>query len=270
MTGRRVGDNADLTATSLEPTAPHFHSIPMRHSTLLAAFTALTLLSACTEAPSRVQTDGGQTEPQSKPRAEPKTMVASAVTGPQAPYMSDAPEGLDSAIFAGGCFWCVEKDFESVPGVVEVTSGYTGGGLDNPDYKTVSYTETGHYEAAEVLFDPDFVSYRELVDYYWTTVDPTDATGQFCDKGSSYRTAVFPTPDQMGDAEASLASITSDKPFDAAIVTPLIPAVTFYDAEDYHQDYYKKNPLRYKYYRTSCRRDATLKNLWGERAKGGK
>ncbi|MGB6228545.1 MAG: peptide-methionine (S)-S-oxide reductase MsrA [Litorimonas sp.] len=232
----------------------------------LAPIAAFAIIAACAEAPSRVSTEGDQGEP----RAEPKTMVASAVEGPQAPYLSDAPDGLDTAIFAGGCFWCVEKDFEALPGVVEVVSGYTGGTLDNPDYKTVSYSETGHFEAAEVLFDPDEVSYRELVDFYWTTVDPTDPTGQFCDTGSSYRTAVFATDAQLADAQASLAQVEATKPFDARIVTPILPAVTFYDAEDYHQDYYKKNPIRYRTYRAACRRDATLKRLWGDAAKGGK
>lgn len=237
----------------------------MQRSRFLISLTALALVTACAEAPSRVQTDG---EPE--PQAEPKTMVASAVSGPLAPYMSDATDGLETAIFAGGCFWCVEKDFESLPGVIEVVSGYTGGRLDNPDYKTVSYTETGHYEAAEVLYDPSVVSYRDLVDYYWTTVDPTDDTGQFCDKGTSYRTAIFAQPDQMEAAQASLMAVESDKPFAADIVTPILPAVTFYDAEDYHQDYYKKNPLRYNTYRLACRRDATLKRLWGDAAKGGR
>ncbi|MEM7727664.1 MAG: peptide-methionine (S)-S-oxide reductase MsrA [Pseudomonadota bacterium] len=243
----------------------------MKHSALLAAFAALclsstALLSACAEAPSRVQSEGETTEP----RAEPKTMVASAVSGPLAPYMPDAPEGLATAIFAGGCFWCVEKDFEALDGVVDVTSGYTGGTLDDPDYKTVSYTETGHYEAAEVLYDPSVVSYRELVDFYWTTVDPTDPDGQFCDKGSSYRTAVFATPEQRADADASLDRLLETKPFDEDIVTPVLDAVTFYDAEDYHQDYYKKNPIRYRAYRAGCRRDARLKRLWGDAAHGGK
>ena len=233
----------------------------MIRATLLTA--SVLILAACTEAPSRVQSDTDSTEPQ----PEPKVMVASAVSGPQAPYVVEAADGLQTAIFAGGCFWCVEKDFESVPGVIEVVSGYTGGMLDNPDYKTVSYTETGHYEAAEVLFDPSEVSYRELVDYYWTTVDPTDDQGQFCDKGSSYRTAVFATPEQMRAARDSLAELRVNKPFEEQIVTPILPAVTFYDAEDYHQDYYKKNPIRYRTYRAGCRRDARLKKLWGDGAK---
>ena len=223
---------------------------------------ALLILSACAEAPSRVTTDEDR-----EPVAEPKVMVASAVSGPQAPYISDAPEGFETAIFAGGCFWCVEKDFEDVDGVLEVVSGYSGGQLDNPTYEQVSYTETGHYEAAEVLYDPSKVSYRELVDYFWTTVDPTDPNGQFCDKGSSYRTAVFATPEQMADARASLDAVRADKPFSDPIVTPVLPATTFYDAEAKHQDYYRKNPVRYKAYRTGCRRDARVKKLWGERAK---
>ena len=238
----------------------------MTYRTFLVAFTALTFSSACAEAsspPSDDMASGAAT-------AEARVDVASAISGPQAPYQSGATDGLATAIFAGGCFWCVEKDFEELPGVIEVTSGYTGGTLDNPDYKTVSYTETGHYEAAEVLFDPSQVSYRDLVDFYWTTVDPTDASGQFCDKGSSYRTAVFATPNQLPDATASLAAIEASKPFKERIVTPIVPAVTFYDAEDYHQDYYKKNPLRYNAYRFGCRRDATLDRLWGDAAHGGK
>ena len=233
----------------------------MNKYALLSA--AALLLASCAEAPTRAQSEGDNSEP----RAEPKVMVASAVSGPQAPYVSDAPSGFETAIFAGGCFWCVEKDFEEVPGVIEVVSGYSGGQVDNPNYKQVSYTETGHYEAAEVTFDPKVVSYRELVDFFWTTVDPTDPNGQFCDKGSSYRTAVFATPEQMADAQASLAEVEANKPFRADIVTPILPAVTFYDAEGYHQDYYRKNPVRYKAYRTGCRRDARLKSLWGDQAK---
>jgi peptide-methionine (S)-S-oxide reductase len=237
----------------------------MTYKTIFVAFTALTFISACAEA-SPPSTETGP----AAAIAEAKVDVASATSGPRAPYVSDASDGLATAIFAGGCFWCVEKDFEELPGVIEVTSGYTGGTLDNPDYKTVSYTETGHYEAAEILFDPRQVTYRALVDFYWTTVDPTDASGQFCDKGSSYRTAVFATPNQLPDATASLAAIEAGKPFNDRIVTPIVPAVTFYDAEDYHQDYYKKNPLRYNAYRLGCRRDATLKRLWGDAARGGK
>jgi len=172
-------------------------------------------------------------------------------------------QDTDTAIFAGGCFWCVESDFEKLDGVIEVTSGYTGGSTDNPTYKQVSYTETGHYEAAKIVFDPQKVSYKDLLSYYWVHVDPTDDYGQFCDKGSSYRTAIFARADQLQAAEASKTEIENTKPFDEPIVTPVLTAQEFYEAEEYHQDYYKKNPLRYKLYRTGCGRDARLKELWG-------
>jgi len=186
-----------------------------------------------------------------------------ATSGPQAPYKSTRTDGLEEMIIAGGCFWCVESDFEKITGVREAVSGYTGGRLDNPTYKKVGTNRTGHLEAVKVIYDPSVVTYRQLVDYYWKTVDPTDARGQFCDKGESYTTAIFATPQQRLDAENSLAQIKADKPFSAEIVTPILPAVTFYDAEGYHQNYYKVNPARYKRYRKGCRRDARLSQLWG-------
>ena len=170
------------------------------------------------------------------------------------------------AVFAGGCFWCVESDFEKVPGVIEAVSGYTGGTTDNPTYKEVTYSETGHYEAVKVIYDPARVSYEELVDYFFRTIDPTDARGQFCDKGSSYRTAVFATSEQMAAAKAELDEVKATKPFKAPIVTPVLKAQTFYDAEDYHQDYYKTNAVKYKFYRQGCGRDARLEKLWGDDA----
>ena len=170
------------------------------------------------------------------------------------------------AVFAGGCFWCTEKDFEEVPGVIEAVSGYTGGRTENPTYREVGTNRTGHYEAVKVIYDPAQVSYEQLVDYYWRTVDPTDDTGQFCDKGESYRTAVFVTPEQRAVAEASLAEVEAGKPFSDPIVTPILDAQVFYDAEGYHQDYYKTNPVRYNLYRKGCGRDARLKRLWGDDA----
>ena len=136
--------------------------------------------------------------------------------------------------------------------------------MDNPGYKQVGTNRTGHYEAVKVTYDPSVVTYRQLVDHYWRTVDPTDDRGQFCDKGASYRTAIFVTPEQLADAESSLAYIKANKPFEADIVTPILPAVTFYDAEEYHQDYYKRNNFRYKRYRNGCGRDKRLNQLWGE------
>jgi len=186
-------------------------------------------------------------------------------TAAQQPYEITRSDGLSEAIFAGGCFWCTESDFEKIPGVIEAISGYTGGAVDNPNYRQVSYTETGHFEAVKVIFDPAKVSYRELVDGFWMTIDPTDRRGQFCDKGTSYLSAVFATPEQLADAQASKSEAVANKPFEAEFVTPVLAATTFYDAEDYHQDYYKTNSLKYKYYRNGCGRDRRLAQLWGKK-----
>ena len=170
-----------------------------------------------------------------------------------------------TAIFAGGCFWCIEADFESVEGVIDVVSGYTGGSAETADYKTVTYTNSGHYEAVKVSYDPSLVDYSTLVDFFWRHIDPTDPEGQFCDKGASYRAAIFTQGlEQRQIAEASLARLETNKPFDADIVTPILEAMPFYLAEDYHQDYYKKNPWRYKYYRAGCGRDRRVNALWGQ------
>lgn len=174
------------------------------------------------------------------------------------------------AIFAGGCFWCVESDFDKVPGVLETISGYTGGHTKNPTYKEVTYKNTGHYEALKVTYDPAKVSYEKLVHYFWRTVDPTDPNGQFCDKGASYRTAIFTMNESQKEiAAASLKVEQESGPLKGRIVTPVLDAKTFYPAEDYHQDYYEKNPLRYKYYRYSCGRDQRVKSLWGDQAYEG-
>lgn len=168
------------------------------------------------------------------------------------------------ATFAGGCFWCVEADFDKVPGVISTTSGYIGGTVANPTYQQVSNSNTGHAEAVEIVFDPARVSYESLVEKFWRTIDPTTKDRQFCDAGNPYRTAIF-THDaaQMAVAKKSLAALEKSKPFKEPIVTEIVAAGPFYAAEDYHQDYYKKNPVRYKYYRTSCGRDARLEQLWG-------
>lgn len=190
---------------------------------------------------------------------------SSAQTADTAPLATTqvSPSGeTDTAIVAGGCFWCVEYDFEKVPGVLEVISGYTGGGTSNPSYRN----HGRHIEAAKIIYDPAQVSYEDLLAHYWVTVDPTDAGGQFCDRGRSYETAIFARPDQLDLAESSRAAIETSKPFDAPIVTPILAVETFWDAEDYHQDYYKKNPIRYKFYRNGCGRDARLKELWGDRS----
>jgi peptide-methionine (S)-S-oxide reductase len=187
-----------------------------------------------------------------------------AATGAHAQATEKATE---KAIFAGGCFWCVESDFDKVDGVLSTTSGYTGGTLAKPTYEQVSAKHTGHAEAVEVLFDPARVSYEKLVEHYWRTIDPTVKDRQFCDVGSPYRSAIFPVGDaQLKAALASKAALEKSKPFKDPVVTEVTPATAFYPAEDYHQDYYKKNPIRYQYYRASCGRDARVKALWGGQA----
>ena len=171
------------------------------------------------------------------------------------------------AVFAGGCFWCVESDFDKVAGVLSTTSGYTGGTVANPSYEQVSAKRTGHAEAVEIVYDPAKVSFEKLVEHFWRTIDPTTKDRQFCDAGSPYRTAIFAqNAEQLKIAQASKAALEKSKPFKEPIVTEVVQGGAFYPAEDYHQDYYKKNPVRYKYYRTSCGRDARLKQLWGEQA----
>lgn len=168
-------------------------------------------------------------------------------------------------IAAGGCFWCVESDFESVEGVIEVVSGYTGGHVANPTYQQVSGKKTGHYEAVKITFDDEIVSLRELTDYYWRTIDPTDASGQFCDKGEPYRTGLFYQNEEQHQVfAASKAQVVESKPFADEIVTEIMPAKEFYLAEEYHQNYYLKNNLRYKFYRYNCGRDNRIERLWGE------
>jgi peptide-methionine (S)-S-oxide reductase len=172
----------------------------------------------------------------------------------------------DTAIFAGGCFWCMESDFEKVPGVTDVVSGFTGGTLKNPTYNG---DHTGHYESVEVTYDSAKVSYQDLLDYYWAHIDPFDPNGQFCDKGSSYKSAIFVANDQ----ERKLAEQTRQKVQamfpDQKVVTAILPRSTFYPIKgkegEYHQDYYKKNPVRYHFYRFSCGRDQRVHEIWGDR-----
>ena len=169
------------------------------------------------------------------------------------------------ATFAGGCFWCVEADFDKVDGVISTTSGYIGGRVANPSYEQVSSKSTGHAEAVEIVYDPAKVSYEQLLGKFWHSIDPTTKDRQFCDAGSPYRTAIFAHDDaQLAAAKASLAALEKSKPFKEPIVTTIERAGPFYAAEEYHQDYYKKNPVRYKYYRTSCGRDTRLQELWGK------
>ena len=171
----------------------------------------------------------------------------------------------EKAIFAAGCFWCTEEAFEKVPGVISAVSGYTGGKVKNPSYEQVSSGRTGHAEAVLVTFDPKKVSYEKLLDVFWLNHDPTVNDRQFCDSGSQYRPAIFYTsPEQKRLAEASKAKWEKEKPFRQPILTEITQASEFYPAEDYHQDYYKKNALQYKFYVTGCGRYNRLDNLWGD------
>jgi peptide-methionine (S)-S-oxide reductase len=200
--------------------------------------------------------------------------VGIAFVALRVPAQSSAPASGGSvpsvtakATFAGGCFWCVESDFDKVPGVISTTSGYTGGTVPNPSYEQVSGKHTGHAESVEVVYDPRKVSYEQLLQHYWHSIDPTTKDRQFCDVGSPYRTVIFTHgEEQMRAALASKAALEKSKPFREPIVTEIVPAGPFYPAESYHQDYYLKNPVRYHYYRTSCGRDARLRELWGAEA----
>jgi peptide-methionine (S)-S-oxide reductase len=170
------------------------------------------------------------------------------------------------ATFAGGCFWCIEADFEKVEGVLTVTSGYTGGEVANPTYKQVSAGVTGHTEAIRIVYDPEIVTYEELLAVFWVNIDPTVADRQFCDIGSQYRSGIFYHDEkQRAAAEESRDELSRTKKFPEPIVTEISAATAFYPAEAYHQDYYKKNPIRYSFYRKSCGRDHRLEQLWGDR-----
>jgi peptide-methionine (S)-S-oxide reductase len=187
---------------------------------------------------------------------------AAAAPSPAAPRA-----GLARATFAGGCFWCMEPPFEKLAGVVSVTSGYTGGPEKNPTYEQVSNHATGHAEAIEVLYDPKVVSYPRLLEVFWHNVDPTTDAGQFCDIGHQYRTGIFVhDAEQRRLAEESKRAIEKAKAFKEPVLTPIEAAGPFYAAEEYHQDFYKKSPVRYYSYRTGCGRDRRLKELWGDQA----
>lgn len=173
----------------------------------------------------------------------------------------------EKAIFAGGCFWCMESPFDQLKGVKDVVVGYTGGQKVNPTYEEVSSGKTGHTEAIEITFDPSVISYEKLLDVFWPQIDPLTADAQFCDHGSQYRSGIFYTnAAQQKAAEASRAALEKSGRFKSKIVTEVTAASTFYPAEEYHQHYYKKNPIRYRYYRSSCGRDAALEKIWGKDA----
>lgn len=195
-----------------------------------------------------------------------KTLITSAIGALLLSTALPTYAKTQSIIVAGGCFWCVESDFENVPGVLGAVSGYINGNNANPTYEQVASKKTGHYEVVKISYDDEVVTAKELTDYFWKTIDPTDANGQFCDKGSPYKTGLFyQNEEQKKVFEQSLADIiAAPKQFTAPIVTPVLEAETFYEAEDYHQDYYLRNPIRYNYYRYGCGRDKRVEQLWGE------
>jgi peptide-methionine (S)-S-oxide reductase len=189
---------------------------------------------------------------------------AIALHAPQPGMAAPSPK-LASAVFAGGCFWCTEADFDHIPGVVSTTSGYAGGKVANPTYEQVSAGGTGHIESVKVVYDPAKVSYRTLVARFFRTVDPLDPGGQFCDRGDQYRTAIFvanAAEREIAEATKVRAAALLKKP----VATLILPAARFYPAEGYHQNYYRKNPVRYKYYRWRCGREARLQQVWGKSA----
>ncbi|MDF2367584.1 peptide-methionine (S)-S-oxide reductase MsrA [Sneathiella sp.] len=197
-------------------------------------------------------------------------MVIALVIGGSFGLTSQAAAAEETAIFAGGCFWCVESDFDNVSGVVKTTSGYIGGETPNPTYQTVSAGGSGYLEAVEIIFNPDKVTYAELLDIFWRSVDPTDDGGQFCDRGESYKTAIFATSDaQLSTAENSKAALDAGELLNAPVVTPIRSATTFYPAEEYHQNYAEKSSWKYKFYRFNCGRDAKVDELWGDQARRG-
>ena len=190
-----------------------------------------------------------------------------ATQQPPQPEQSPAPAARTAtAIFAGGCFWCMEHDFDQVPGVISTTSGYTGGTVAHPTYEQVSAGGTGHAESVLVRYDPRKVDYRKLLDVFWHNIDPVAVDRQFCDRGSQYRSAIFYLDDaQKRLAEASKRKLEASGRFTQPIATQIVAAGRFYPAEAYHQDYYKKNPIRYKFYRFNCGRDQRLEEIWGKR-----
>lgn len=171
---------------------------------------------------------------------------------------------IETAILAGGCFWCIESDYEKLDGVLGVISGYIGGHVNNPTYREVSAGKSGHIESVKVSYDANKLNYTEILDYFWRHVDPTRNDGQFCDRGPQYRPAIFyQDENQHKLAMASEKQIEQSKPFKESLKVELIQASEFYPAEEYHQDYYMKNPIRYKFYRFNCGRDARVKEIWG-------
>jgi peptide-methionine (S)-S-oxide reductase len=209
---------------------------------------SLVILAACGQPDARSTSDG----------------PATSQSGSSSTNSGGESSSLGIATFAGGCFWCTEADFDKVPGVISTTSGYIGGRVAHPTYEQVSSGTTGHIEAVQVRFDPEKTSFADLLAAYWPTIDPLTPDRQFCDGGSQYRSAIFyHNTDQQRQAQKSKAELEASGRFAQPIMTDILPATEFYPAEEYHQDYYIKNPIRYSYYRSNCGRDARLAEIWG-------
>jgi peptide-methionine (S)-S-oxide reductase len=192
-------------------------------------------------------------------------LLAGPVVHPQTESRQASDARYEKATFAGGCFWCMEPPFDELPGVISTTSGYTGGRTKNPTYEQVSAGITGHAESVEVLFDPAKITYARLLDVFWKNIDPLTANRQFCDSGTQYRSGIYyHTEEQKRLAEASKKALEDSGRFKQPLVTEIVAATAFYPAEDYHQDYYKKNPIRFKYYKYNCGRARRLEELWGK------
>jgi peptide-methionine (S)-S-oxide reductase len=236
----------------------------MRPRFLPTAALAVLLLAACGGGSDAAEAQAVKTAAAERPAPA----ARAAAARPAAEDEAAVEDGLAVATFAGGCFWCMEPPFDALEGVVSTTSGYIGGAKDDPTYEEVSAGGTGHAEAVEIRYDPAKVSYGELLEVYWLNVNPTVADRQFCDVGDQYRTAIFAHgPEQRRLAEASRRRVARE--LGTRVHTEIADAGTFHPAEEYHQDYYQKNPIRYRFYRTGCGRDARLRELWGERAGGG-
>ncbi len=235
----------------------------MKHHIAIPTFLSLALavgLAACSQ--NGQSPSSGSTTAPANGHASAEASEETHEGQPAAPPLE---AGQAEAIFAGGCFWCVETAFEGQPGVISVTSGYTGGHMDHPTYEQVGAHLTGHYEAVRVIYDPDETTYARLLDIFWHNIDPGQADGQFCDRGDSYRSAIFVADDE----ERRLATESKEevaRALDEDVATQILPASTFWVAEDYHQDFYRKNPTRYHSYREGCGRDRRLREIWGDSA----
>lgn len=238
-------------------------SRPARHAVALS-LAALLVLTGCGNGAERGSVEAAAAaEASDEANAVTTPANATAAAPDQTNQMEETDQARDTAVFAGGCFWCMEPPYDELEGVFSTTSGYAGGHVENPSYEQVTAGGTGHREVVQVVYDPAEVGYGTLLDVFWRNVDPLDDGGQFCDRGFSYTTAIFAADEEQAE-QARVSKERVARRFEEPVVTPLVTEWEFYPAEQYHQNYYEKNPLRYKFYRFSCGRDGRLEELWGE------